>query len=355
MSNPNIAVLGLKHGWKFVDALYHRADSVGGNLIAICSRTLLDYQPPRIPDPKIQNVKFYNNYIKLMDELKDELDGIIVALPNDLHLDATREAAKRNIAVLLEKPIANTVEESKEIAEIVEKSEIKFMVGHHRRFSAKMNIAKKIIEDGRLGEIAGVNVVWAAKKPDEYFDVKWRVTEGIGGPLLINAIHDIDDLRYTIGEIDMVQAYINNSVRGNEVEDVAAAIFKFENGAIASYFISDGVTSNMFYETCAKEDPFFFPSDSNCYFFYGQKGCLEFPSMKILSYDSVHGEGWHKPYKCEVVPVDRVNPIDEETKHFCDMIKGKEKSKVTAEDAIKSLRVIEAIRESSQKGKAIYL
>ena len=79
MSNPNIAVLGLKHGWKFVDALYHRADSIGGNLIAICSRTLLDYQPPRIPDPKIQNVKFYNNYIKLMDELKDELDGIIVA------------------------------------------------------------------------------------------------------------------------------------------------------------------------------------------------------------------------------------------------------------------------------------
>lgn len=355
MSNPNIAVLGLKHGWKFVDALYHRADSVGGNLIAICSRTLLDYNPPRIPDPKLQNVKFYNDYIKLMDELKGKLDGIIVALPNNLHLEVTREAAKRNIAVLLEKPIADTVEEAEEIADIVNKSGIKFMVAHHRRFSAKMNCAKEIIESGKLGKIVGVNVVWAAKKPDEYFKVKWRVTKNVGGPLLINAIHDVDDLRYTVGEIDMVQAYLSNAVRGNEVEDVAVANFKFANGAVASYFISDGVPSNMFYETCAKEDPFFFPSDSNCYFFYGQKGCLEFPSMNIISYDSKYGEGWHKPYKCEVVPVDRVNPIDEETKYFCDMIKGKVKSKVTAEDAIKSLKVIEAIRKSSETGKVIYL
>jgi len=350
MKKPNIAVLGWKHGWKFIDSLSKRSDYVGGNLIAICGRTIVDNPPPNTP-----NVKLYNNYIKMFDELKGQLDGIVAALPNDLHLHVTEEAAKRGIAVLLEKPIAGTIDEANKIANIVNETKIPFMVAHHRRFSAKLNLAKNLIENGAIGKIVGASVVWASKKPDEYFNVEWRITKGVGGPLLINAIHDVDDLRYTIGEIEMVQAYMSNGIRGNDVEDIAVANFRFSNGALVSYFMSDGVPSKMFYEATAQEDPFFYPACDNCYFFFGQKGTLSFPTMKITSYEPQPGEGWTKPFKEEIKPVERVNPIDEETKHFCKMITEKAPSRCTAEDATVTLKVIEAIRESAVTGKVVYI
>ena len=354
MKKPNIAVVGLNHGWKFVDSLFNRSDYVGGNLIAICSKTLLDYDPPRIKDPKIKNcVRFYNNYLKMFNELGDQIDGIVAAVPNDIHLSITRDAAERGIHVLLEKPIANTVDEGKQIAVIVKQSGIKFMVGHHRRFSAKLNKAKEIIESEKLGKMIGANVVWAAKKPDNYFNVKWRVEKACGGPLLINTIHDVDDLRYTLGEIVSVFAYVDNKVRGNNVEDVTAAVFKFKNELYASYFMTDGSPSKMFYESNAQEDLFFHPSEASCYFFFGSEGSLNFPGMKITSYDPMHGDSWFNPFKTEIVPVERINPIDEETKHFCKMILGQAESKITAEEAIINLRVIDAIKESAESGKEI--
>ncbi|MGI6709536.1 MAG: Gfo/Idh/MocA family protein [Dethiobacteria bacterium] len=82
-----------------------------------------------------------------------------------------------------------------------------------------------------------------SRKPNEYFNVEWRVTEKVGGPLLINSIHDIDDLRYTIGEIEAVQAFIGNMIRGLDVEDAGVAIIKFKNGALGSYIFSDGTPS----------------------------------------------------------------------------------------------------------------
>ena len=64
---------------------------------------------------------------------------------------------------------------------------------------------------------------------------------------------------------------------------------------------------------------------------------------------------WPQPIKYERLEVDNFNVIEEEVKHFCEMIKGNAISKVTAEDAAQSLRIIEAIKKSSRLEKAVYL
>lgn len=346
MSKVRIAVIGLQHGWKFVDSLYKNSDFVGGELAAICG---IDGRPANAP----KDVPFYPDYQTLFE--REKLDGIVAAVPNDVHLPITKDAARRGIAVMLEKPIAGMLEEARQIIEVVKKTKIVFQVGHHRRSSLLMKEAKDIIESGRLGRMIGASVMWMSKKPDPYFKAKWRVTRGVGGPLLINTIHDVDDLRFTMGEIESVHAFIGNGVRGNDVEDSGVVNIRFKSGAYASYIFSDGAPSKHFYEACAQEDLFFQPVTEDCYWFFGDKGMLAFPTMRITGYNEKSGgEGWTRPFCVSTVPVERFNPIDGETKNFCDMIRDPSvPTRCSAEDATLTLKVVEAIRHSAKSGDTV--
>jgi len=77
--------------------------------------------------------------------------------------------------------------------------------------------------------------------------------------------------------------------------------------------------------------------------------------MELFSYDKKFGEGWHKPFKRQNLQVDRFDVLEEELKYFCELIKGKVESRITAYDATETLRVIEAIKESSTIGRRICL
>jgi predicted dehydrogenase len=359
MSYPKLAILGLSHGYKFVKRLmncnFAKLVAVADLNIETALKSYSVDESEVSEKSKLSGIKIYRDYKDLLNDVGEELDGVIAALPNNLHLEVTKEVADRRINLLLEKPITCNVPDAEKIQEIVEKSQIKFMVGHHRRFSKQINRTKEAVKNGTLGDIIGVNVIWAAKKPDDYFTRSWRIDKEIGGPLLINTIHDVDDLRYIIGDIDMVQAYVTNEFRGNEVEDSGVINLRFKNGAIATIFLTDNSPSPWYYEACTQEYSFFYPSNFNCYFFFGKKASLAFPSMELFSYNKKFGEGWHKPFKRQNLPVNRFDVFEEELKHFCELIKGKVESRITAYDATETLRVIEAIKESSTVGRRICL
>ncbi len=352
MAKKRIAVVGLKHGWKFVKSLAYNSDYVGGELVAICSKQSEKEEYQNCPD-----VPLYHDYRVMMDELRP--DGIVGAVPNDIHLDITSEAARRGIGVLLEKPVAGTMDDARKIIKIVSESKIPFQIGHHRRSSMLMKKAKEIIESGRLGNMIGVSCMWMSRKPDAYFgeQFKWRVTAGVGGPLLINTIHDIDDLRFTMGEIESIHAFISNKIRGNNVEDCGVADILFKSGAMGSYIFSDGAPSKHFYEACAQEDPFFHPAEEDCYWFFGEKGTLAFPTMRITGYNEESGgEDWTRPFFEKQIPVGRYNPIDEEMQNFIRMIDDpRVPSRCTAEDSAITLKVVEAIRCSAKTGRTIVI
>ena len=125
--------------------------------------------------------------------------------------------------ILIEKPVTDTLETAAALIAEVRKGGIKSLVGHHRRHHLPVKTLKALLLDGRIGDVVGVSAIWATHKPADYFKTApWRSEAG-GGPILINLIHEIDFLRFTVGEIVAVEAIASNRQRGFAVEDTAAA------------------------------------------------------------------------------------------------------------------------------------
>ena len=184
----------------------------------------------------------------------DRPDGVIVATPNQLHVEHGLQCVAADLPALIEKPIASDAAEASRLVEAAETAGVPLLVGHHRRHNPLIQQAKAQISAGLLGRIVAVHVQCWFYKPDYYFDTAWRREPG-GGPVLINMIHDIDLLRYLCGEIVSVQATESRSVRGFEVEDTAAAIITFANGALGTLTISDTVVSPWSWELTLGENP----------------------------------------------------------------------------------------------------
>src|SRR4030095_9423361 len=101
---------------------------------------------------------------------------------------------QRGAAVLVEKPIADTLDDARRICEAARSAKLPAMVGHQRRHTPIMQRAKQMVAAGKLGHPVCLTAMSTWLKPAEYFETAWRRHKG-GGPVLINLIHDIDQLR----------------------------------------------------------------------------------------------------------------------------------------------------------------
>jgi len=337
-----IAVIGLFHGMNHVRSIINCNEA---ELVAIC-----DLKEQYKEEAQKLGVNFYLDYQEMLD--KEKLDGVVLAIPNNLHAPFTEECGKRGLHVLVEKPIASTIEDADRIIEAEKKYGIKLLVGHHRRFSRYIQRLREAVQSKEIGDFVCASIFWNALKNKEYFQEVWRTKEG-GGPLNINTIHDIDDLRFIVGEIDQVYAEVSNRVRQFEVEDTASIVVKFRKGGMANILLSDCTPSPFFYEAACQEDKGFSPTLKDCYYIFGTQASIVMPSMEKYYYLAEEREGWRWPITGARIEVPRVNPMLEEMYHFCNIIKGKAKSVITGEDAKKSLKVILAIKESARLVKAI--
>lgn len=250
---------------------------------------------------------------------------------------------------LLEKPIANTVEEAEHIIKICEDAGATLLVGHHRRSSNRYQLLRQVIDSGKLGKIVGIQSNYAIAKPHEYFDVEWHTKKG-SGPLLINAIHDFDDLNFVTGmKPTKVYAAARNTIRGNEVEDSVSAVVEYEGGVTASYFVSDGTPGPWNYDLAAEENTFFTmcPGENSMRVF-GTKGSFGFPNMDLY-YQDDDAYGWLQPIKHEHFDVEKNDPMTAELEHFVDLCLGRETTpRCTGDNALDTLKVINAIQKSAE-------
>ena len=299
---------------------------------------------------EVADVPFYQDTTKMMDEIKP--DGVLIVTPNHLHLQIAREAIKRGIPALVEKPISDDLEDAQKFAQEAIEANIPVLVGQHRRYNPFVNKAKEIIENGELGKLTVSSFHYMIYKNDSYFDVDWRRKKG-AGPILVNLVHDVDLLRYLIGEVDAVQGISSSAARGFETEDSAVVNVHFQSGALASMTISDATVSPWNWEATAREDAQYRPFDADAYFIGGTKGSLSLPRLHQFSYD---GEAsWHKPLQMEIQPVDPQLPHKMQLNHFIQVILGKEKPVVTPDDNVKTLKTLTAIKEATETGKLIKL
>jgi predicted dehydrogenase len=262
--------------------------------------------------------------------------------------------ARRGVHLFVEKPIAADLPDAWKLVESARENNVRLLVGHHRRFNPLVETTCRAIKQGKIGKLVAVSVLWVLLKPLDYFQIDWRKQPG-GGPVLINLIHDIDNLRYICGEIKRVYAEISSGVRGFEVEDTASVSLRFSDGAVASMVVSDCVPSNWSYEATTGENPYYFRTNDNCYLFFGTEGSLAFPDMRVVRYEDPQQAGWQYPLATEHIHVDHRDPLIRQLDHFCRVIRGKEDPRTSGEDALRSLAVAQAILKSGDTAEPVEL
>ena len=281
-------------------------------------------------------------------------DGVILATPNPLHVEQALECLAAGVPALVEKPVAHTLDEGERLLAAADVSTVPLLVGHHRAHSAILAQARELIARGTLGELVGVMGSAMFYKPDDYFDAApWRRQPG-GGPILINLVHEIGNLRSLCGEIVAVQAMASTARRGFAVEDTAAINLRFARGALGSFLLSDTAASARSWEQTTQENRDY-PSydDEDCYVIAGTDGSLAIPTMRLKRYATPSERSWWKPFQTTTLPIDRADPLARQLEHFCAVIRGEARPLVTVRDGLQNLRVVDAIAQAARSGAQV--
>lgn len=281
----------------------------------------------------------------------DELDAVYIATPVFCHKEQCMAAARAKKHILVEKPIGINVAEAEEIAEFCRREGVRFGAGFMMRFHAYHQKMRELISEGRLGELVSARAQFTCWYP--VIENCWRqdVKLSGGGAMMDMGIHCIDLIRYITGlEAESVTAMTGNQIFDYSVEDAGAAVFRMQNGALcyvdASFNIPDAAA------VCKLE-------------FYGTKGsiCAEGTISQVEGgkvtalcvedagdYDAAQTRGEVRPLE---LSVDFGNMYQKEIEGFGRAIAENTELPVTAEDAIRSQRAIEAVYKSSRERKAI--
>jgi predicted dehydrogenase len=297
-------------------------------------------------------VAFHSSLAELFGA--DKPDAVILATPNHLHVAQAIECIAASVAVLLEKPIAPTVTEGEKLVRVVEETGARLLIGHHRAHSPIMAKACQVIQGGALGRIVAVMGSATFYKPDSYFsDSPWRSQIG-GGPILLNLIHEIHNLRLLCGEIAAVQAIASNAVRGFAVEDTVAINLRFASGALGTFMLSDTAASAKSWEQTSQENKAYWSDDDeDCYVISGTNGSLAVPTMRLKTYPRPQDRSWWKPFETGVVGMLRDDPLKIQIEHFGAVARGETPPLVSARDGLTNLRVTEAIAAAALSGTTV--
>jgi predicted dehydrogenase len=285
----------------------------------------------------------------------DKPDGVILATPNRLHVDGGLECVAAGVPVIVEKPIGDTVEGATRLVEAAEAAGVPLLTGHHRNYSSIMARAREIVKSGALGPIVAVVGTALFYKPDDYFDVGggWRREPG-GGPVLLNLIHEVNNLQSLVGDIVRVHAVTSNSARGFPVEDTAAMVFTFANGALGTFLLSDSAASPRSWEQTSRENLSYasYP-DEDCYHVAGTTGSLSVPTLRLRTYPGVRS--WWARFDTATAELERSDPLANQVAHFAAVIGGEAEPICSGRDGLKTLRVVDAVVESGRTGRPVEL
>ena len=295
----------------------------------------------------------YRSLVELLE--RDRPDGVVLATPNRLHVDGGLACVAAGLPTLVEKPIADTVEAATRLVEAAEAAGVPLLVGHHRRHSPIMVRAREVVASGALGRVVAVVGTALFAKPDDYFDVGggWRSQPG-GGPVLLNLVHEVDGLRWLVGDVVRVQATTSNAVRGFPVEDTAALVLTFADGALGTFLLSDVAASPRSWEQTSGENASY-PGhpDEDCYHLAGTAGSLSVPTMRLRTHPGP--PSWWEPFETSVVDVPRSDPLATQVEHFAAVVRGEAEPICSGRDGLATLRVLEAVVESARTGRPVDL
>lgn len=342
MGTVKLAVVGLNFGKNH--AINIRNGNMEAELVAIA-----DLNPAFKELGESLNTDFYTDYKQMLKEKNP--DGVIIAVPPKFHKAIAIDCMESGAHVMIEKPVTLTSEEADELIAESEKLGKKVLVGQHHRFDPSVKRARNRIKSGELGQLIGFHIFGTLPKPEWYFNADYkRMRDAGGGTVANNGIHDVDRIRYICGDVEAVYAMKGNNYRGFEVEDTAAVSIKCKNGVVGTYYISDCS------HPLSEYTDFYFAENGTvrfkCSSFYAQTGFMTYEEGAL---DTKEFAYHLRERDIHTIQIPVQNNHAEEVRHFCDVILKGAEPMTTAIDGKKSMEVMNAIIESLDTGKPVYL
>ena len=292
------------------------------------------------------DAEYYSDYHMMLD--KAELDAVDICLPTVAHAEVAIATAKAGKHVLIEKPLANTLAQAKEVVAAADAAGITLMVAHNQRFRRQHMKMKQIIEDGKIGRIvsarAEINQNIKAILPDGHWHYYHR------GALISIGIHMLDLLRYFVGNVKKVCGFWTTAmmpmvgqkgVEGEEADDLGVAALEFEGGALGTLSAS----------YCSKAQ---WPGSA--VFIHGTKGCIHtLGGLHLMSeVDEQYRHLSRIDVDDEAVSDWRLDPsYVREIEHFLRCLHEGREPICSGKDNLLTMAGIEAIYLSGATGRAI--
>jgi predicted dehydrogenase len=169
-------------------------------------------------------------------EVAELCDAVWVCTPTAEHREAVEEAAKHGRAVFCEKPLAESLFDAESLGALVVGSGVPMQVGLVLRSTPVFRALREIVTSEQVGPPMA-----AVFRDDQYFPVQglynstWRAERKFagGGCLIEHSIHDVDILRFCLGEVEEVRGSTANLSQRGDVEDLASVSMRFASGALA--------------------------------------------------------------------------------------------------------------------------
>lgn len=295
---------------------------------------------------KTKNVPAYSDMHEMM--AKEKPDVVTVLTESGLHAQHVNELAPYGADIVVEKPMALTLEDADKMIEACDRHRVRLFVVKQNRFNVPVVELRKALEAGRFGKLVlgTVRVRWC--RPQAYYDQdSWRGTWAYDGGVLTNqASHHVDLLEWMMGDVESVFAKSTTALVDIEAEDTAIVTLKFKNGALG---IIEATTAVR-------------PKDlEGSISILGETGTVEIGGFAV-------NEMKHWNFS-EALPGDddvfekfSVNPPNvygfghqAYYEHVVDCINGKKQALVDGLQGRKSLELINAIYESIETGKEVFL
>ena len=293
-----------------------------------------------------KNVPAYTDMHKMMEVEKP--DVVTVLTESGLHAQHVTELAPHGADIVVEKPMALTLEDADKMIETCDRHGVRLFVVKQNRFNVPVVELRKALEAGRFGKLVlgTVRVRWC--RPQAYYDQdSWRGTWAYDGGVLTNqASHHIDLLEWMMGDVESVFAKSTTALVDIEAEDTAIVTLKFKNGALG---IIEATTAVR-------------PKDlEGSISILGETGTVEIGGFAV-------NEMKHWNFS-EALPGDEdvfekfsVNPPNvygfghqAYYEHVVDCINGKKQALVDGLQGRRSLELINAIYEAIETGKEVFL
>jgi UDP-N-acetyl-2-amino-2-deoxyglucuronate dehydrogenase len=190
-------------------------------------------------DKAQERIDHYGLKAKAVKDYKElltgEIDLVSICTPPYTHASLAVEFMEANTHVMVEKPMASSLEECDAMNEASQRTGRLLSVVAQNRFKTPMMKMKSVLESGLMGNILHVQVDSFWWRGHSYYDLWWRGTwekEG-GGPTLNHAVHHIDALLWMMGSPSEVQAFMSNVAHDNaEVEDLSIGMLRYANGSL---------------------------------------------------------------------------------------------------------------------------